>query len=86
MLTLETANGGGNVDIVLGVNGYIWIAKHVEPDDNVKDVSITRLEDSVSNSGRIVCAIVSIVFMRGPLILSHGRGGLDATAGEKPTD
>ena len=48
--TVQTANDGGDVDVVLGVNGYIWIAKHVEPDVNAKDVSITRLEESVSNS------------------------------------
>lgn len=27
--TVRTANGGGEVDVVLGVNGYIWICKHV---------------------------------------------------------
>jgi len=48
--TLRTANGGGDVDVVLGVNGYIWIAKHVEPAVQGKDVSITRLEESVSSS------------------------------------
>ncbi|KAI9849090.1 MAG: exosome non-catalytic core subunit rrp4 [Sclerophora amabilis] len=26
--TVNTGNGGGEVDVVLGVNGYIWIAKH----------------------------------------------------------
>ncbi|KAK3937901.1 exosome complex component rrp4 [Diplogelasinospora grovesii] len=29
--TLDAANGGGQIDIVLGVNGYVWISKHVEP-------------------------------------------------------
>lgn len=48
--TLSTANGGGDVDVVLGVNGYVWIAKHVEPAVQGKDVSITRLEESVSSS------------------------------------
>jgi len=48
--TFSTANGGGDVDVVLGVNGYIWIAKHVEPAVQGKDVSITRLEESVSSS------------------------------------
>ncbi len=47
--TVNTANGGGEVDVVLGVNGYIWIAKHVEPELKGKDVSITRLEESVSS-------------------------------------
>lgn len=27
--TVQAANGGGEVDVVLGVNGYIWICKHV---------------------------------------------------------
>lgn len=48
--TVETANGGGEVDVVLGVNGYVWIARHVEPEVQGKDVSITRLEESVSGS------------------------------------
>jgi len=52
--TVATANGGGEVDVVLGVNGYIWIAKHVEPkvegQEQGQEVSITRLEESVSGS------------------------------------
>lgn len=48
--TVTTANGGGDVDVVLGVNGYVWIARHVEPEVQGKDVSITRLEESVSGS------------------------------------
>lgn len=48
--TVSVANGGGEVDIILGVNGYIWIAKHVEPVVEGADVSITRIEESVSES------------------------------------
>lgn len=48
--TVPTAGGGGEVDVILGVNGYIWIAKHVEPETGGKDVSITRLEETVSSS------------------------------------
>ncbi len=53
--TVNTANGGGEVDVVLGVNGYIWIAKRVAvaPDTNsaaAAVVSITRLEESVSSA------------------------------------
>ncbi|KAB8342877.1 hypothetical protein FH972_022474 [Carpinus fangiana] len=48
--TVSTAHGGGDVDIILGVNGYIWIAKHVEPAGEGTDVSITRIEESVSES------------------------------------
>ncbi|KAF2096450.1 exosome complex exonuclease Rrp4 [Rhizodiscina lignyota] len=50
VITIQTARGGGEIDVVLGVNGYIWIAKHVEPDEAGKDVSITRLEETVSQS------------------------------------
>lgn len=46
--TINAANGGGEVDVILGVNGYIWIAKHAEPQADGKDVSITRIEESVS--------------------------------------
>jgi exosome complex component RRP4 len=33
---------------VLGVNGYIWISKHVDMETDAAGVSITRLEESVS--------------------------------------
>lgn len=47
--TLQTARGGGEIDVVLGVNGYLWVAKHVEPETETnKDVSITRLEETTS--------------------------------------
>jgi exosome complex component RRP4 len=42
--TVDTGTRGGQVDIILGVNGYIWISKHVAPQ---ADVSITRIEESV---------------------------------------
>ncbi|KAI9823145.1 MAG: exosome non-catalytic core subunit rrp4 [Thelocarpon impressellum] len=48
--TVDTGNGGGEVDVVLGVNGFIWIAKHVSTEAASGQVSITRLEDSVSTS------------------------------------
>lgn len=47
--TIDTAHGGGKVDIVLGVNGYIWISKHVEPTGG-GDTSITRIEESISST------------------------------------
>jgi exosome complex component RRP4 len=47
IFTLQTSSRGGEVDVILGVNGYIWISKHVDADKN-KDVSITRIEDQVS--------------------------------------
>lgn len=51
--TVHTSNGGGDVDVVLGVNGYIWICKHGsggELASSMSQVSITRLEDTVSLS------------------------------------
>lgn len=51
--TVETGNGGGEVDIVLGVNGYIWICKHTSGElatTTTTQVSITRLEETVSSS------------------------------------
>ncbi|KAH8688791.1 hypothetical protein BGW36DRAFT_392183 [Talaromyces proteolyticus] len=49
MWTVATANGGGDVDVTLGVNGYIWIAKHTDGaaavSSKTENVSITRLEE-----------------------------------------
>jgi exosome complex component RRP4 len=47
VFTITTARGGGEVDVILGVNGYVWIAKHVEPAGG-KDVAINRMEEAVS--------------------------------------
>ncbi|TVY13341.1 Exosome complex component rrp4 [Lachnellula arida] len=46
--TIDTVNAGGKVDVVLGVNGYIWISKHVEVAGG--DTAITRMEESVSST------------------------------------
>lgn len=57
--TVNTGNGGGEVDVVLGVNGYIWICAHsstatsssTDPNSNTTShVPITRLEDTVSTA------------------------------------
>ncbi|EWC48856.1 hypothetical protein DRE_00161 [Drechslerella stenobrocha 248] len=55
VLTMPTSNGGGDVDIYLGVNGYIWIAKHTVSlaegaGSDAKSVSITRLEEEASEA------------------------------------
>ena len=51
MFTMPAAHGAGQIDVVLGVNGYIWIAKHVEPPAaDARGVSITSMEESVSAS------------------------------------
>ncbi|CZT41261.1 related to 3`-_5` exoribonuclease [Rhynchosporium secalis] len=46
--TIDTVSGGGPVDIVLGVNGYIWISKHVEVPGG--DTAVTRMEEVVSST------------------------------------
>jgi exosome complex component RRP4 len=57
VFTLNTgAQGGGDVDVILGVNGYCWLSKHVE-EAGEKDgrtgsrinatVSISNLDDAV---------------------------------------
>ena len=48
--TVNTANSGGEVNVVLGVNGYVWIAKHTASDAETSQVSITRIEETVSSS------------------------------------
>lgn len=46
IFTLQTAGKGGEVDVILGVNGYIWLAKHV--DEPKEEVGINRLEEAAS--------------------------------------
>ncbi|KXX75360.1 Exosome complex component rrp4 [Madurella mycetomatis] len=50
--TMEVANGGGQVDVILGVNGYVWISKHVETAAAVEGedgkAGITNMEESMS--------------------------------------
>ena len=48
------AQGGGDVDVILGVNGYIWLSKHVEQAEEQGrmsgGVSVSNLDDAVSSS------------------------------------
>jgi exosome complex component RRP4 len=49
--TMETAHGGGPVDVILGVNGYVWISKHVETATSGEaeaKTGITNMEEGVS--------------------------------------
>ena len=48
IFTVQTAGRGGEVDVVLGVNGYIWLAKHSE--EKREEVGINRLEEVVNTS------------------------------------
>ncbi|QYT05595.1 ECR1_N domain-containing protein [Trichoderma simmonsii] len=47
--TMETSNAGSKIDVLLGVNGYIWISKHIESDVAAEAVGINRMEESVSS-------------------------------------
>lgn len=49
LLTIEGANGGGMIDVILGVNGYIWISRHVEAAAAVEG-KITSMEESTSST------------------------------------
>ncbi|KAK4940197.1 Exosome complex component rrp4 [Elasticomyces elasticus] len=48
------AQGGGDVDVILGVNGYIWLSKHIaQADDQGRmsgGVSISNLDELVSSA------------------------------------
>lgn len=46
--TIDTVNSGGKVQVILGVNGYIWISKYVEVAGG--ETAITRMEESVSST------------------------------------
>ena len=52
--TVNAANGGGEIDVYLGVNGYIWISKHVAGEGpggaGSEQVALNRLEEMVSSS------------------------------------
>ncbi|POR38649.1 Exosome complex component rrp4 [Tolypocladium paradoxum] len=48
--TVDAANAAGKVDVLLGVNGYIWISKHVESDVAAEAAGINRMEESVSSN------------------------------------
>ncbi|KAF2675282.1 hypothetical protein BT63DRAFT_431133 [Microthyrium microscopicum] len=45
VFTVHTSRGGGEVDVILGVNGYVWISSHVEQS---KEVGLNKLEEVAS--------------------------------------
>ncbi|KAK5168289.1 Exosome complex component rrp4 [Saxophila tyrrhenica] len=45
IFTMQTRRGG-EVDCILGVNGYIWLAKHL--DEKKEDVGINKLEEAAA--------------------------------------
>ncbi|KYK60376.1 putative 3'-_5' exoribonuclease [Drechmeria coniospora] len=48
--TLEAANGAGKIDVLLGVNGYIWICKHTESDAAAEAAGVNRMEEHTSSN------------------------------------
>ena len=46
VFTLSTAScgqpGAGDIDIILGVNGYIWLSKHIDPHSSTATTNGTR--------------------------------------------
>jgi exosome complex component RRP4 len=48
IFTLQTTRQGGEVDVILGVNGNIWLAKH--SDEKKDDVGLNRIEEVVNTS------------------------------------
>lgn len=48
VFTLNTA--AGEIDVVLGVNGYIFISKHTATITSDKDVGLNRLDESVTET------------------------------------
>ncbi|KAL2876035.1 Exosome complex component rrp4 [Colletotrichum sp. CLE4] len=46
---MDAARGAAKVHVTLGVNGFIWISKHVESDGaGAESVGLNRMEESVS--------------------------------------
>lgn len=54
--TMEVGDEGRKIDVVLGVNGFVWISKHVEDQSLAgtggvgMSVAITNMEESVSQA------------------------------------
>ncbi|KAG5920843.1 hypothetical protein E4U42_006054 [Claviceps africana] len=52
--TMDGAHGSGKIDVILGVNGYIWISSHVEGEEDAQQqqqqqVGVNKMEESVSS-------------------------------------
>ncbi|KAF4125797.1 exosome complex component RRP4 [Geosmithia morbida] len=46
--TMEAANGSANLDVILGVNGYVWISRHVESNVAAEAAGVNRMEETLS--------------------------------------
>ncbi|KAF1812263.1 exosome complex exonuclease Rrp4 [Eremomyces bilateralis CBS 781.70] len=47
MFTMTTPGAGGELDVILGVNGYVWIAMRIGDTTEEKDVGFNRMEEVV---------------------------------------
>nr|POE56277.1 exosome complex component rrp4 [Quercus suber] len=52
IFTMSTADKGGEVDVILGVNGYIWISRHVAENaaQTSQTIGINNLSEAASTS------------------------------------
>lgn len=48
IFAIETRGKGGEVDVILGVNGYVWINKHTEVKGQCDAVGLNKIEESIS--------------------------------------
>lgn len=48
--TFTLNSAAGEIDVILGVNGYIFISAHSKSSQDQKDVSITQLDQTVSET------------------------------------
>ncbi|EEP82061.1 hypothetical protein UREG_06926 [Uncinocarpus reesii 1704] len=49
--TVPGANGGSDIEVILGVNGYIWISKRADAASAVEDGGMARMTRSVLRRG-----------------------------------
>ncbi|KAG6000608.1 hypothetical protein E4U21_005281 [Claviceps maximensis] len=50
--TMDGANGSGKIDVILGVNGYIWISKHVEGEEEAQQqqqAGVNKMDESANS-------------------------------------
>ena len=56
--TVRTSGGGGEVDVALGVNGYVWLSKHVEAVEDGVPQEGRRMRISISNLDEAVSGVI----------------------------
>jgi exosome complex component RRP4 len=51
VFTIHTANGGGEVDVALGVNGFVWVSGHLDPQEEAAQVVEKRQKEKKGKTG-----------------------------------